>query len=75
SFGYEVPLFGEQYTETVQDALGEHTVLRYRGVNGAQWKPSVLQPGRKLNQPTPLFKKLEEKVIEEERERLHAQKN
>lgn len=73
-FGYETPLFGEQYTQTVQDALGEHTVLRYRGVNGMQWKPSELQPGQKLNQPTPLFKKLEEKVIEEERQRLHAQK-
>ena len=30
-FGYETPLFGEQYTETVKDSLGEHTVLRYRG--------------------------------------------
>ena len=26
-FGYETPLFGEQYTETVKDSLGEHTVL------------------------------------------------
>ena len=24
-FGYETPLFGEQYTETVKDSLGEHT--------------------------------------------------
>jgi methionyl-tRNA synthetase len=31
-FGYETPLFGEQYTETVKDSLGEHSVLRYRGV-------------------------------------------
>ena len=29
-FNYETPLFGEQYTETVKDSLGEHTVLRYR---------------------------------------------
>ncbi|RME87460.1 MAG: methionine--tRNA ligase, partial [Anaerolineae bacterium] len=28
--GYEQPLFGEQYTEEVEDALGVHTVLRYR---------------------------------------------
>jgi methionyl-tRNA synthetase len=28
-FGYETPLFGEQFTETVKDSLGEHTVLRY----------------------------------------------
>jgi methionyl-tRNA synthetase len=77
-FGYETPLFGEQYTETVKDSLGEHTVLRYRapvlsGAAGAvegQWKPSELKPGQKLNQPGPLFKKLEEKVVEEERARL-----
>jgi methionyl-tRNA synthetase len=69
-FNYETPLFGEQYTETVKDSLGEHTVLRYKPVEGLQWKPSELQPGKKLNQPGPLFKKLEEAVIEEERARL-----
>jgi methionyl-tRNA synthetase len=77
-FGYETPLFGEQYTETVTDSLGEHTVLKYRapqhpagkGVDGLQWKPSELKPGAKFNQPAPLFKKLEESVVEEERARL-----
>jgi methionyl-tRNA synthetase len=73
-FNYETPLFGEQYTETVKDSLGEHTVLRYRpsalSEVEAQWKPSELQPGKKLNQPGPLFKKLEESVAAEERERL-----
>jgi methionyl-tRNA synthetase len=69
-FGYETPLFGEQYTETVKDSLGEHIVLRYKPVEGLQWKPSELQPGKKLNQPGPLFKKLDEIVIEEERARL-----
>ena len=69
-FGYASPLFGEQYTETVKDSLGEHTVLRYKGVEGLQWKPSELKPGAKLNPPAPLFKKLEEKIVEEERERL-----
>lgn len=73
-FGYETPLFGEQYTEEVRDSLGEHTVLRYRDVgrtgSPTYWKPSELKPGAKLNQPAPLFKKLEEKIIEEERARL-----
>jgi methionyl-tRNA synthetase len=69
-FSYETPLFGEQYTEDVSDSLGSHKVLRYRGIEGLQWKPSELKPGAKLNQPGPLFKKLEEKVIEEERARL-----
>jgi methionyl-tRNA synthetase len=69
-FNYEDPLFGEQYIETVKDSLGEHTVLRYKPIEGLQWKPSELQPGKKLNQPGPLFKKLEEVVAVEERARL-----
>lgn len=71
-FGYQTPLFGEQYTEKVKDALGEHNVLRYRPNASAlpQWRPSDLQPGAPLNTPAPLFKKLDEKVIEEERARL-----
>jgi len=69
-FGYETPLFGEQYVEEISDSLGMHTGLKYRGVNGLQWKPSELRPGQKLNQPSPLFKKLDESVIEEERARL-----
>jgi methionyl-tRNA synthetase len=69
-FGCETPLFGEQYTEMVTDNLGEHTVLRYRGNDGSQWKLSALKPGAKLNLPAPLFKKLEESVIDEERAKL-----
>jgi methionyl-tRNA synthetase len=69
-FGYETHLFGEQYTETITDSLGEHTVLRYRGGEEAQWKPSELLPGKKLTQPSPLFKKLDESIAVEERERL-----
>jgi len=72
-FGYETPLFGEQYTEEVTDSLGIHTVLRYRvgqDTISPYWKPSELKPGQKLNQPGPLFKKLEDKVVEEERARL-----
>ena len=75
-FGYETPIFGEQYIETVKDALGEHSVLRYRPSTSPlvplriNWKPSELKPGMKLNPPAPLFKKLEESVVEEERARL-----
>jgi methionyl-tRNA synthetase len=69
-FGYETPLFGEQYTELVTDSLGEHKVLRYRGVDGLRWQPTDLKAGAKLNPPAPLFKKLEESVVEEERARL-----
>jgi methionyl-tRNA synthetase len=76
-FGYETPVFGEQYVEEIKDSLGAHNGLRYRASRGesatrpyAAWKPSELKPGAKLNQPGPLFKKLEESVVEEERARL-----
>jgi len=69
--GYEAPLFGEQYTETITDALGTHTGLRYRhGDASGCWEPSELKPGTVLRQPAPLFKKLDESIAVEERERL-----
>lgn len=72
TMGYREPLFAEQYVESVTDGLGEHTVLRYKrdneGIN--KWKVSSLKPGQSLNEPIPLIKKLDEKVVEEERERL-----
>jgi methionyl-tRNA synthetase len=78
-FGYETPLFGEQYIQEITDSLGTHKGLRYRppaALSGTedevegQWKPSELKPGQKLNPPEPLFKKLDENVSMEERERL-----
>jgi len=68
--GYTTPLFGEQYTEVVTDDLGEHKVLKYRGVEGNQWQAGNLQSGTLLLQPAALFKKLDDKVVEEERIRL-----
>lgn len=69
--GYQQPLFGEQFTETVVDNLGTHQVLRYRpGPAAGRWEPSSLKAGQALVQPAPLFRKLEESVVEEERARL-----
>ncbi len=69
--GYDAPLFGQQTVESVQDALGEHTALRYlpAGASG-QWQPSQLQPGIPIQKPAPLFKKLDPEVAEQERARL-----
>jgi methionyl-tRNA synthetase len=70
-FGYGSTLFGESYSESVKDMLGEHVVLRYRPVEeGSSWMPSQLKPGSKLNQPGPLFKKLDDSLVEGERARL-----
>jgi len=70
-FGYTQPLFGGQHVETVSDSLGEHTALRYNPApEGLRWVPSQLQPGQSLQQPLPLFKKLDPSIIEEERAKL-----
>jgi methionyl-tRNA synthetase len=70
-FGYDQPLFGSQYVETVTDSLGSHRVLRYSsaGASGA-WQKTRLEPGRVIRQPVPLYKKLEPSIAEEERSRL-----
>jgi methionyl-tRNA synthetase len=69
--GYSSPLFGEQVTEAHQDSLGEHTVLRYLPEKAiGRWEPSQLSPGQSLRQPQPLFRKLDEAIVEQERARL-----
>ena len=69
--GYKQPLFGKQFTETQYDELGEHAVLRYNPENASGcWQPSQLQPGQALQQPAPLYKKLDESIIQEERAKL-----
>ena len=69
--GYTEPLFGQQAAETVEDALGEHTVLRYIPEKASgTWEPSQLQPGTDFQKPSPLFKKLDASIIEDERARM-----
>lgn len=69
--GYEKPLFGEQAVETINDSLGEHTVLRYLPEQASgHWEPSQLQPGQRFQKPAPLFKKLDPSIVEEERARM-----
>lgn len=71
--GYQDQLFGEQGLQTLSDKLGEHTVLRYFPEKGrGRWGPSQLPPGQAMEQPAPLFKKLDESIVEEERARLGA---
>ena len=71
TLGYEKPLFGDQYTESVEDNLGVHEVLRYqKGETCCDWQPSELAAGSSFHQPEPLFQKLDPKVAEEEYNRL-----
>ncbi|NTU76098.1 MAG: class I tRNA ligase family protein, partial [Anaerolineaceae bacterium] len=70
-YSYEGKLFGEQRVENRTDALGDHNVLLYDGSMAiGRWEPSQLKPGQPLQQPQALFKKLDVKIIEEERARL-----
>lgn len=70
-FAYTHPIFGETCVDPVQDTLGEHNVLRYYpDAATGKWQPSTLKPGDRLNQPAPLFKKLDISIVEEERARL-----
>ncbi len=69
--GYTTPLFGNQYVETKDDNLGDHKVLRYDASQaGGKWETERIPAGASFNQPTPLFKKLDVKIVEEERAKL-----
>jgi methionyl-tRNA synthetase len=69
--GYTQPLFGDQFTEVIKDSLGEHEVLRYNPEKASGvWQASQLQPGTELLKPSPLFKKLDDEIVESERARL-----
>ena len=71
--GYEGQLFGTQHVAEYQEETRSHQALTYdhSGAIGA-WVKSELPPGQALRQPAPLFKKLDESVIEEEYARLEG---
>lgn len=70
--GYERSLFGEQLVKAETDGLGDHLTLRYRAGENPEmlWKSSELTPGKKLGEIVPLIKKLDEKLVDFEREKL-----
>jgi methionyl-tRNA synthetase len=69
--GYTEPLYGEQKIEEQTDNLGKHDVLRYLPKNASgRWEPSQLSPGVSFKNPEPLFRKLDDSIVEEERARL-----
>ncbi len=69
--GYDDNLFGAFDTPTFTESASEHEALGYRDSgSGERWQPSQLQAGQKLREPKPLFKKLDAKIVEEEKSRL-----
>lgn len=71
--GYDGALFGTQEIRRFDENVLTHEALTYNPAGaGGEWKPSQLQGGQALRQPAPLFKKLDDSVIEEELARLHG---
>ena len=62
--GYDQPLFGRQYTETVTDARGRHLVLRYdHAAASGRWEATTLPVGQRLREPSALFVKLDDELM------------
>jgi methionyl-tRNA synthetase len=69
--GYDGDLLGRQYIANFEEETRNHQALCYDASTlDGRWEPSQLPPGQGLRKPRPLFKKLEEKVVEEELARM-----
>jgi methionyl-tRNA synthetase len=69
--GYDGVLAGPVEFREVEDDGERHEILTgdYTGWVGS-WEPSALQPGQPLREPRPLFRKLDESIIDEELKRM-----
>jgi methionyl-tRNA synthetase len=69
--GHEGTIAGRPEFRTIEEEGGSHEVLTgdYEGWVG-KWMPTVLPPGQKLQEPRPLFKKLDPKIADEELARM-----
>jgi len=69
--GCEGSLMGQSRIETFEEDGKTHDALVYDPPTAdVSWAPSSLPVGHALNKPEPLFKKLDESVVEEELARL-----
>jgi len=71
--GYEGQLFGTQQVVEYEEETRSHQALTYdhSGAVGT-WAPSALPAGQGPREPAPLFRKLDESVIEEEYARVEG---
>jgi len=69
--GYDGFLAGPVEFRAVEDDGETHEILTgdYTGWVGT-WEPSDLRPGQPLREPKPLFRKLDESIVDEELERM-----
>ncbi len=69
--GYSGDLVGKFEIKSFQESERSHKALVYElGQNDQKWAPSQLAPGQKLGEPRALFKKLDEKIADEEKAKL-----
>jgi len=69
--GYEGKVVGDFEVQEIPETERTHFALIYKPESVAlRWQPSELPPGQKLRDIAPLFAKLDEKIAEEEREKL-----
>jgi len=69
--GYEGSIIGRIYIDTLQEETRSHLALRYDASElTGEWAPSQLPSGQALRKPAPLFKKLDESIVEEEIARM-----
>ena len=64
-------LFGDQVVETYTETTRSHIALTYKnGLESSIWQRADIPAGRQLPKPQPLFKKLDQSVIDDELARL-----
>ena len=69
--GYDGDLLGTLTIKTFQESTRSHQAIVYTpGQNIQRWAPSQLPPGQPLREPKALFKKLDDKIAEEEKAKL-----
>ena len=64
-------IFGEQQVKTYEERERSHVALTYDGATAVgAWERREIPASRRLPKPRPLFKKLDESIVEEELARL-----
>jgi methionyl-tRNA synthetase len=71
--GHDGQIFGTQHVVEYEEETRSHEALTYDHSEAiGTWAPSELPAGQALRRPAPLFKKLDESVVEEEYARLEG---
>ncbi len=73
--GHSEMLAGSVTVRPVDDAFGKRDVIAGQFATGERWIPSWLPTGRKLKEPSALFRKLDDSIADEERTRLNIRLN